>query len=478
MPPPRTFSWAVILSGVLLPLCAGLSCATLLWWTLPYVPRAVIPLSDGEVYLDYGFLPRGRTLVTARRTTIDRGDGWERSGPVRLWDADTGRLLHSFLEPGASVGRLAYTQDASTIAVQVPGEDRINVFDVASGEPLSTLDVASDKDIQGMSFSQGGRELTYWTHQSERIHTHAWNLSTNAHTFTRDESTGDGDRVLAENGKWRVTQRSAEFGAPEPDAQLVLHDATNGAMIGPFEESQGQTMNAGFSKDSDYFAADYAWNGPGDDPGVAGRAVILWELPSRRLVARFDGMESWKFKSDARLFVASRRRTATRGNNIRIWDLQAGREITSFPNVPASDDSRFPALTDDGNLIISESVLDSESRLPLVLQRLMGKTSAGKSRETVMQFYEVTSGRELARVSEPWDVTDSVGVAVLPRLSPDGQTLAMWCKSGSTPSIKLYDVPPRRPWIRILGWSALLAASVFVACKRLLGKWRGAESAA
>src|SRR5438105_4321633 len=65
-----------------------------IWRALPVVPHHWQPPADQE---PLGFLSDGRTLVTVPYP-YPCGDHYS-SGPIRLWDVDTGRLWTSHLGP-------------------------------------------------------------------------------------------------------------------------------------------------------------------------------------------------------------------------------------------------------------------------------------------------------------------------------------------------------------------------------------------
>src|SRR6266487_143187 len=80
--------------------CAG---ALILWFTLPYKPRAV--LSAPEQMTVAAFAPNGKSIATKSKTVMPaiKGPGVvpdEWNGPIRIWDVDTGKQIGFFPEEG------------------------------------------------------------------------------------------------------------------------------------------------------------------------------------------------------------------------------------------------------------------------------------------------------------------------------------------------------------------------------------------
>ena len=130
---------------------------------------------------------------------------------------------------------------------------------------------------------------------------------------------------------------------------------------------------------------------------------------------------------------------------------------------PETDSYWSPVALPGGRKVLISESHTRENPLLTKVGGWIGRDNLGISRAFRAVLLDLKSGETIGM---PGFTTSLV--------SPDGRMM-LHAYDGR---VAIYNVPPRRPWIRILGWSALLAASVLVACRRLLGKWRFAERAA
>src|SRR4051794_36624212 len=63
---------------------------TALWWAVPPRPRAEWALTPADQCMPVAFVPGRRAVLTYPLVAV--GDSHVTRGPVRLWDADTGRV--------------------------------------------------------------------------------------------------------------------------------------------------------------------------------------------------------------------------------------------------------------------------------------------------------------------------------------------------------------------------------------------------
>jgi WD40 repeat protein len=113
-----------------------------IWWALPVVPRSWQPPADQTIM---GFLSDGRTLVTAN--LLHEGNNFV-SGPIRLWDVDTGQLRASHFGSDDAFNRVFILHNPDRLMVGArrhEGGIPSQVFDVR------LVDALSGKDVPGFS---------------------------------------------------------------------------------------------------------------------------------------------------------------------------------------------------------------------------------------------------------------------------------------------------------------------------------------
>src|SRR5262249_48939680 len=112
---------------------------------------------------DVGFSPDGSLLASGSVGLFNR------LGEVRLWDAKTGKDVHTFRGHTAAVPRVAFPPDGKRLASA--GQDHIiQIWDVATGKNERTLnghmgavtDVAFGPDGERLASSSRDRTVRLW----------------------------------------------------------------------------------------------------------------------------------------------------------------------------------------------------------------------------------------------------------------------------------------------------------------------------
>jgi len=454
---------AILLLGVL-PLCAGLSCAALLCWTLPYAPRVVIRQPGDCIYL--GSLNDGAILTAAGMAPNNE----EFQGPLRVWDANTGKLRREFLDAGTLFHSYDLSTDDSMLAIHEFSRRSITIFDTVTGEVQRTIHT----DVTGLStwlqFSSSQHELVQMAVEGRLLKRHCWSIATGEHRIESDQQLHF-DRVMSADGKWFVQKVSALDGAKTPSDGIILHSAESGEAVASFAGVAGVPQSMTFSPDSRYFCATLeSSSGKGED----GSTLIVWDVATRGIVARFHDLATWSFVPEQTMLMLGRSGSDRLHMNLQFWELSRGAEFARIEDV--SFEVMFPCLAAENSVLVSADRVVAQNPFLAMIGELIGNAGLGRLAVTEIRFQDVPSDRKIATIPKRAEATSRLMLRPL----ADGRTVAIAFLSpaGTSDEIALYDLPPHRSWFRIVGWSALLAASVFVACKRLLVKWRGAESAA
>lgn len=98
------------------------------------------------------FSPDGRLLVSASGNVDDNVPG-----EVKVWDAEHGVTIHTFVPPGGSVSRLAYSADGSRFALATMNGE-VQTWDPSGRAHLRTYR-GQTSPVLGIAFSPDGRRL-------------------------------------------------------------------------------------------------------------------------------------------------------------------------------------------------------------------------------------------------------------------------------------------------------------------------------
>lgn len=465
--PRRTLFWAVILLGVL-PLCAGLACAALLWWTLPYAPRAV--LNAGPNHTLQGISPDSQFVVT---TDVQKDPRSQDTSSVRLWDANTGRQLARFLSAAHVIESCEIDSTRKLLFIAEFSPAQVRVIDIESKAEVAALlpspaEEMSEMQIGGLHLAPDGRTLAYTVLEGGRADLNLWDIPTRQLRATIHSEANRGlsfhPWAFSPDGALIATCESSL--APIPREVIVVRDTVSGRTVGAFKDFEGSPFfKLTFSPDSATLAMHSFADVTSPFRSGAEDVTYVWDLKTgRRLLVLDDTVSPIFTEGGAALHAIATDRTSGQ-RAIKRWDLATEappQELLSIPRVDRAEFCYLQPPAGNGIALIERGVSIKPSVLDEVLVWVGLRNNARSHTRSSVTLVDTASWTRLATLS-----ADSTS------LSPDGLTLAV--SDSDHKSTRLYDVPPRRPWFRIVGWSALLAASVLVACKRLLAKWQLAE---
>lgn len=248
-----------------------------------------------------------------------------------FWDGSFASPATAFGQFGLQqVPRLQFSPDGKWLcAAGYAPLMTINVFEVATGRLLLTLDAPDDRG-PGIAFSPDSRSLLVGQHKSRAkmaSHAEIWDLE----TMTKRHDLG------GQKGRIGLVGWS-------PDGTLALtHSAGNSLVV--WDAASGQkrlepgiplsyTLQAGFSPDGKILAAI-----------DSGRQVVLWSVPDGKRIPRDFGKEAelLAFSPDGRYLAVY-----AADNFLKLWNLQTGRitlelpcERAYFDRIYFSNDSRL-----------------------------------------------------------------------------------------------------------------------------------------
>lgn len=170
-------------------------------WDAKAAPAAIDP-ADHACWVQAVIFSRdGRLLATA-------GDLNDKS--VKIWDAISGKLLHTLLGHDVGINSLSFSPDGSKLA-SGSGDKTARIWDIESGTTTIILS-GHDGLVKQIDFSEDGRQVISRTDEK----TYVWDLEhpqTPASTILGEDSTivavnpdlGDRDKeilISMEDGHW------------------------------------------------------------------------------------------------------------------------------------------------------------------------------------------------------------------------------------------------------------------------------------
>ena len=252
---------------------------------------------------------------TSRAKTFrwDRNPSWI----TYLWDTNTGRLLHKFIDQFSNV--MALSPDGSLLAISA--NSGVDLWDVATGERLQKLTGSGNERVNSVVFSPDGSLLAIsWYGETTSL----WDVAT-------------GERLQTLTGSGRVWF--------SPDGSLLAGFSSRGGNIGLWDVATGerlQTFIGGaighitFSSDGSLLVhtGSFSWE-------------VNTDSPLRTITGHTNVFTNPRFMSDGSLLVAE-------GVGIGLWEVNTGehlRILTEHSNKNRSNIVEFSAFSPDGSLL-------------------------------------------------------------------------------------------------------------------------------
>ncbi|KUO02529.1 hypothetical protein AQJ67_21460 [Streptomyces caeruleatus] len=289
------------------------------------------PAPTNAVY-SVAFSPDGTTLAIANSSVPDNGTG---TGEVRLTDAATGKTRVTLTGHTSPVDTLAFSPDGRTLATYGWGEEKMRLWDVATGRPRRTIaakgpvSLAFSPDSHTLAMTTGSiaQGLKLWdvaTGKTRRtIHDGFGSFSFSPDGRTLITSVGYAVRLWdVATGKPRKTidfpDRSLSSSVFSPDGRTVatrsddrtvrLWDVATGKPRVVLTADTGKVLSVVFSPDSRTLAT-------GSDDG----SLRSWDVATGKARAVFTGhtgkVLSVAFSPDGRTLV-----TGSDDRTVRRWE--------------------------------------------------------------------------------------------------------------------------------------------------------------
>jgi WD40 repeat protein/serine/threonine protein kinase len=372
-------------------------------------------------------------------------------GPVRLYEAATGRLCASLLGHSGSLFALAFTSDGKTLASG--GNDRtVRLWDVDTRQPRCSY--ADSGPVYAVAFSPDGQVLASAGQEGTITF---WDTSP-----AREELT------LPDGGAYVAFSPDGKTLASAGTEALKLWDlATWKATALPFSGGPALTESLAFSHDGKTLAVAH------------GNALKLFDVMPLRERASHDGpTASWSvaFSPDDKTLVSTRDRSA----DFSLWDLATQQVRATLAADPAGM-ARISTFSPDGTILATGSkfgvlklfdVATGQERATLqagerggmdwifcVAFSPDGSQLASGDRRGIIKLWDVATGQLRTTIKGHTDALMSVA------FTSDGRTLA---SGGDDMVVKLWDVATGQERMTLKGFKSAVRSLAFAPRDALL----------
>jgi WD40 repeat protein len=347
-------------------------------WDLVTGKAVTTPLKyDGDKGLEEAFFSPDGRLVYLRGWRWIAGE--ERvEAEEQIWDVATGRPLTPLLkrgDRGAYPPAAVFSPDGNRVLSYNPSTDDVWIWEAKTGQVIWHLDGSEQAtqevaDLQYALLNPDGRRLLSVT-SAGRMHT--WDIATRKHIGDSYPHKGEIMPVVSPNGRRVITVVRHEGGSGE---EVRVWDADTSRAISPPIPQDLPVSRASFSPDgSRILTAGWQLGAPGE--------VRVWDAATGRPVTPrlpFEGaLEVASFTPDGRRLVV-----ASQDGKVRLWDLAVSRYSgpSDGPRIRVSQ----PALNSDGRRTAvphsqgAEAVDTATGRPIAPVYRLHSDPSSGYSR--------------------------------------------------------------------------------------------------
>jgi WD40 repeat protein/tRNA A-37 threonylcarbamoyl transferase component Bud32 len=347
------------------------------------------------------FSPDGRRLASASADCT-----------VKIWDAQTGRVLHTLLGHKSGLRAVTFSPDGKRLASA--GNDRtVKIWDAATASAIRTL-TGHTKFVTGVCFSPDGALMAS---SSEDRTVRVWDAQTGQELRTL---TGHAGYVLGVSFS-PDGQLLASGGGSEKKGEILLWDARSGREVLSLNGHTGYVHGVAFSPDGRSLASV-----------SVDKTVRVWDVPTGRAVLTLWG-HTGRITSVA--FSPDGTRLASGGDaqTARVWDAATGREVACHRGHSGGingvafhpDGQRLASASTDGTVKIWRAEADPiavtirghTSFISDVKVSPDGRTIASASTDNTIRLWDVRSARQVLRIPAHTPYAQSVA------FSPDGQRL-------------------------------------------------------
>jgi WD40 repeat protein len=416
------------------------------------------------------FSPDGRVLATTNLVAADRA-----SGPVRLWDVDSGKERgtldvndwNGFSYPPVTRGNVLFSPDGRLLALCDDSRRLIEIYDVATQQRVDRIpSVTWQYDFR---FSPDAQILYYCTTKDGGPIVQARDVAQGRPLFSvsitrRNPVFSPDGRFIVTGNQNAFTQQEILDGVKSGPPEVKIWSAITGELLKVINLGEAIPYVLDMSPRGDMLLVN----------------AQLYDTSTWLVRTRFEYRPHRPaFSSDGTLmatpafFCAGSMSEVFSKYELVIWDTASGHECGR--RLLCAPDSIYrayePAFVPQSKIAVAPVfwLSQSEGCGPL-FRRLHGLIGSSTPKGTTLIFHDAASNRALPSIMQPGHDIDYL-------CAPDGSTLALI--NGSAPDngrrIHLYDLPPHKPW-----WTTIMAAFVptlLIALVAWRFFWRGTSPA-
>ena len=391
--------------------------AVVLWFSLPYQPRFILPGTEDSVVA--GFSPDGRILATSF-------PNWMDGTQIRLRDINTGKEIGNLHVKDKSLEPLQFSSDGKMVMIgslSSEGNDKVFFFDTETSKELASI--KSREARFGLGYLTPNGKTYVFMSGARAIF---WNISAEQESLTLD----CWPLRFSHDGKWFISRESAD--------ELGVRSSTTGQIRVTIPCKVDQSNVPIFSSDGGMIAHDYDGN------------VIVWDASTGRELATLKSSTSPTFSRDGK------RLAVFHIGNIRLWDTSSWQVLGEDHHIPHQS---LPIRSvkiwpgpgpKDMRVVFFEDRWISSGIFGHWMSYLGINISGRESKE--MRIVDLESWKQLGEYPRHGEV----------HLLPDGRSFVDDSRSGNSKwsgkPFVVFDAPPRRPIAHITLWP--LPLSVFV----------------
>jgi WD40 repeat protein len=338
---------------------------------------------DGGKPSSITFNPDGKTLASA--------------GPVRLWDAGSGKV-RSLLEEVAGHSFAALSKDGKTLAVGGMWA-AVRLWSLPPGKEPELVDEVSGGFAVAVALSPDGKWLAIGSEKKLFV----WDVEKRKFRFQwedKDETTLPTFEALAfsPDSKFLAFAGGNHHEKASGDVDIRLWSVETGGVVRKLQEHKRKVVALAFSPDGKMLAS-----------ASREESIRVWDPVKGEVVRElpFPNCQSLAFAPDGKMLASAGYVT---GADIRLWNPTTGDELPPIKN---------------SGLGLTSLAFSPD-----------GKTLAAAGGARAIRLWDVKSREEPPEFAGHWNPVTSVV------FSRDGKTLA---SRSSDTTVRLWDLPSGRP---------------------------------